>query len=132
MKCFLCPYTQNHPRSVMLHGCFLLSICNVVSKRRGLLLLDACKHCLNVSVIDESFQPSFPCDAEIKLSKDSFWTPIKLHEIEENTIRYNIKEKTYTKSLDNIYEIRFYISNSIEEYNFKMYYYGKEGVTISL
>lgn len=78
-------------------------------------------------IINESFQPSFPCDAEIKLSKDSFWTPVKLHEIEENTIRYNIKEKTYTKSLDNIYEIRFYISNSIEEYNFKMYYYGKEG-----
>ena len=77
-------------------------------------------------IINESFQPSFPCDAEIKLSKDSFWTPIKLHGIEENTISYNIKQNTYKKSLDNIYEIRFYISNSVEEYNLKMYYYGKE------
>lgn len=85
-----------------------------------------------IKIIDKAFKPSLPCDAEIKLSKNSHWTPVKLHGIEQSTIKYDMNgKKTYSKSLDAIYEIRFLIPNSIEKYNVKMYYYKIKGLTMN-
>lgn len=79
---------------------------------------------IRFSIDDDAFSPSLPCDAEIVLSKYSNnVTSVKLLEKEQSTIRYEKNGKAYTKSLDNIYEIRFMIPNSFEKHNVKMYYY---------
>lgn len=81
---------------------------------------------------DEAYRPSLPCDGEIVLSKNSNnGTPVKLLEKDQSTINYDMNGKTYTKSLDAIYEIRFLIPNSIEKYNVKMYYYKRKGLTMN-
>ncbi len=81
--------------------------------------------------MDNAFRPSFPCDGEIVLSKNSNnGTPVKLLEKEQSAIKYEMNGKTYTKSLDAIYEIRFLIPNSLEKYNVNMYYYKRKGLTM--
>ena len=79
---------------------------------------------IRFSINDDAFIPSLPCDGEIVLNKyTNNVTPVKLLEKEQNTIRYEKNGKAYTKTLDNIYEIRFVIPNSFEKHNVKMYYY---------
>ena len=87
---------------------------------------------IRFSIDDDALIPSLPCDGEIVSSKYSNNVmPVKLLEKEQNTIRYEKNGKANTKSLDNIYEIRFVIPNSIEKYNVKMYYYKRKGLTIN-